>query len=57
MRQRFEAVIEGATGRRVIGFMSANQQRPDMMCEVFILAPTDLVDDHEHPQRRAAPAA
>ena len=43
MRERFEAVIEGATGRRVIGFMSGNQQDPDMMCEVFVLAPTDLI--------------
>ena len=49
MRELFEAVIEGATGRRVIGFMSGNQQDPDIMCEVFILAPTDLVDDHEIP--------
>jgi uncharacterized protein YbcI len=47
MRERFEAVIEHATGRRVIGFMSGNQHDPDIMCEVFILAPTDLVDDHE----------
>jgi uncharacterized protein YbcI len=47
MRARFEGVIEDATGRRVIGFMSGNQQDPDIMCEVFILAPTDLVDDHE----------
>jgi uncharacterized protein YbcI len=47
MRKRFEEVIEGATGRRVIGFMSGNQQEPDMMCEVFVLAPSDLVDDHE----------
>jgi uncharacterized protein YbcI len=47
MRGRFEAVIERATGRRVIGFMSGNQQDPDIMCEVFILAPTDLVDEHE----------
>jgi uncharacterized protein YbcI len=47
MRDRFEAVIEGATGRKVIGFMSGNQQHPDMMCEVFILAPTDLVDQRE----------
>ena len=52
MRQRFEAVIESATGRHVIGFMSGNQQDPDLMCEVFILAPTDLVDDHEHFPRR-----
>ena len=47
MRARFEAVIESATGRRVIGFMSGNQQHPDIMCEVFILAPTDLVDAEE----------
>jgi uncharacterized protein YbcI len=47
MRARFEAVIETATGRPVIGFMSGNQQEPDMMCEVFILGPTDLVDPHE----------
>jgi len=52
MRQRFEAVIEDATGQRVIGFMSGNQQEPDMMCEVFILAPTDLVDHHEIPPSR-----
>ena len=47
MRERFEAVIEQATGRRVIGFMSGNQQHPDMMCEVFILGPSDLVEEHE----------
>jgi uncharacterized protein YbcI len=43
MRERFEAVVERATGRTVIGFMSGNQQDPGMMCEVFILAPSDLV--------------
>jgi hypothetical protein len=47
MRDRFEQVVQEATGRRVIGFMSGNQQTPDIMCEVFILAPTDLVEDHE----------
>jgi len=47
MRSRFSEVIEAATGRRVIGFMSGNQQHPDLMCEVFILAPTDLVDEDE----------
>jgi uncharacterized protein YbcI len=46
-RTRFEVVIERATGRRVIGFMSGNQQDPDVKCEVFVLAPTDLVDDEE----------
>ena len=43
MRGRFENVVEEATGRKVIGFMSGNQQDPDLMCEVFILDPTDLV--------------
>jgi len=38
MRERFEAVVEDATGRKVIGFMSGNQQDPDMLCEIFILA-------------------
>jgi uncharacterized protein YbcI len=47
MRKRFSDVIEDATGRRVIGFMSGNQQHPDLMCEVFILGPSDLVEEHE----------
>jgi uncharacterized protein YbcI len=47
MRARFTGVIEGATGRPVIGFMSGNQQHPDLMCEVFILGPTDLIDENE----------
>ncbi len=45
MRARFSAVVEGATGRRVVGFMSGNQQEPDMICEVFVLAPTELLEE------------
>jgi uncharacterized protein YbcI len=56
MRMRFARVVEDATGRRVIGFMSGNQQHPDLMCEVFILAPTDLVDEHEIPVRDPSPS-
>jgi hypothetical protein len=37
------------TGRRVFGFMSGNQQGPDIICEVFILEPSDLLDEHEMP--------
>ena len=51
MRERFEAVVEHATGRPVIGFMSGNQQSPDMICEVFVLAPSSLVEPHELPER------
>jgi len=58
MRERFEEIIERATGRPVIGFMSGNQQDPDLMCEVFILGPTDLLDDHEvASQEPSSPAA
>ena len=39
MRERFEAVVAEATGRRVIGFMSGMQHAPDMICQVFVLAP------------------
>jgi uncharacterized protein YbcI len=46
MRDRFIAVVEQATGRRVVGFMASSQQDPDMLCEVFVLSPTDLM---EHP--------
>ena len=47
MRERFTAVVEHATGRPVIGFMSGNQQSPDLICEVFVLSPTDLLEPHE----------
>ena len=53
MRDRFVAVIEDATGRQVVGFMSGNQQDPDMICEVFVLAPTELVDRREFPGAEA----
>jgi uncharacterized protein YbcI len=42
MRTRFEHVVEEATGRKVVGFMSGNQQDPDMICEIFVLAPNDI---------------
>jgi uncharacterized protein YbcI len=44
MRDRFEQVVEQATNRRVIVFMSGNHQDPDMICEVFVLAPNDIVE-------------
>jgi uncharacterized protein YbcI len=43
MRERFEHVVEEATGRKVVGFMSGNQQDPDMICEVFVLASNDVL--------------
>jgi len=43
VRSRFEHVVEQATGRSVVGFMSGNQQDPDMICEVFVLAANDVL--------------
>ena len=57
MRDRFVAVIEQATGRRVVGFMSGNQQDPDMICEVFVLAPTELLPDEGLPSASGPVAA
>lgn len=39
LRDRFADVIQRATGRRVIGFMSGNQHDPPMTSELFVLAP------------------
>lgn len=39
MRDRFAAVVEAAVDRAVVAFMSGHQQDPDMMCQVFVLAP------------------
>ncbi|UJA19438.1 DUF2294 family protein [Thermoleophilia bacterium SCSIO 60948] len=37
MRSSFVELIEKETSRKVIGFMSGNQQNPDMIAEVFVL--------------------
>lgn len=41
IRESLDGDIETLTGRKVIGFMSANQIEPDLGVEVFILAPED----------------
>jgi uncharacterized protein YbcI len=37
MQERFVAMIEGLTGRKVAAFMSANRQDPDFAVEMFVL--------------------
>lgn len=39
MKVRFIDKIEGLTGRKVKGFMSANTQDPDLAVELFVLHP------------------
>jgi uncharacterized protein YbcI len=37
MEGRFRAVVEGATGRRVIAYMSQTHTDPDLAIELFVL--------------------
>ena len=39
MKSDFCSIVEQATGRKVIGFMSGNQDEPDMLGEIFVLEP------------------
>lgn len=45
MRSRFTEMVAEETGRPVIAFMSTSHQHPDLVAELFLLAPTDLVDE------------
>jgi hypothetical protein len=36
--------------------MSGNQQDPDLICEVFVLSPTDLIDEDEIRASKQPPA-
>jgi uncharacterized protein YbcI len=44
MKAEYIGVIERHTGRHVVGFLSSSQQDPDLLSQVFVLAPTDLLD-------------
>ena len=47
MVDRFKQVVEEETGRTVVAMMSGSHQHPDLLSEMFVLAPTDiLVDEH-----------
>jgi uncharacterized protein YbcI len=39
----FSAAVECLTLRRVVAFMSANQTSPGLACEMFFLAPIEVV--------------
>ncbi len=51
MSEAMTTVVEGALGREVIAFMSANHLDPDLAVEVFVLQAAD-----ERPESRTRPA-
>jgi uncharacterized protein YbcI len=55
LRERFVAVVEEATDRKVQSFMSANDEHRELTAEIFLLEPRgpDLGSDNEAIQRWA----
>jgi uncharacterized protein YbcI len=51
-RQKFIEVVEQATGRRVISFLTSSHQDPSILVAVFVLEPAlqGLEDDPDEPQ-------
>jgi uncharacterized protein YbcI len=41
MEEQFTAIVQEATGRRVIAYMSQIHQSPDLAVEIFVLEPTE----------------
>jgi uncharacterized protein YbcI len=55
MEAEFRQVVEDATGREVIAYMSSIHVDPDLAVEVFVLEPVAEVDQVE-PTERDEPA-
>jgi uncharacterized protein YbcI len=49
MEEQFTAIVETATGRSVVAYMSTVHTDPDMAVEIFFLEPTGepIVGEHE----------
>ena len=47
MQERFKDVIREELGREVVAFMSGSHQNPDLIAELFVMAPEEgeLLDD------------
>lgn len=43
--EQLTAVAEAETGRKVIGYMSASQQDPSLLCHVFVLEQADRAEN------------
>jgi len=52
VKGEFSAAIEELTGRRVLAFMSANHQGPDMAAELFVLEPAEAEPDAKPAEER-----
>ena len=48
MEGHFTEVVEGATGRKVIAYMSQINEDPDLAVEIFVLEPTGEASAEKH---------
>jgi uncharacterized protein YbcI len=48
MGDQFKAIVEDATGRKIIAYMSQIHQDPDLAAEIFVLEPVEGVEVAEH---------
>jgi hypothetical protein len=48
---KFAVVAKSPLTGRLTDALASSHLSPDIMCEVFVLSPTDLVDEHELPPR------
>jgi uncharacterized protein YbcI len=48
MGDQFKAIVEDATGRKIIAYMSQIHQDPDLAAEIFVLEPVEEVEVAEH---------
>jgi uncharacterized protein YbcI len=48
MGDQFKAVVESATGRRVVAYMSQIHHDPDLAAEIFVLEPSAEAEVAEH---------
>jgi uncharacterized protein YbcI len=55
MEDEFRNVVESATGRKVIAYMSSVHVDPDLAVELFVLEPVDVPAESEPPADQAAP--
>jgi uncharacterized protein YbcI len=46
MEDEFREVVEGATGRKVIAYMSSIHVDPDLAIEIFVLEPVEASVEH-----------
>lgn len=53
MEEEFRTVIEGATARKVIAYMSSIHVDPDLAVELFVLEPLDEPAPEESPEPAA----